>query len=154
MKRSTCTLGAVALMGLSCDRNLDTLDGHDLGQPTSAVFSRDDNGHVMVVMSNLTDLCQTLAEADSPTTDDFWVLSAWTHVGVDEPDEYAVEAYVAVSTNQEIEEYDTEAGGMTFSRLDADMIKGRLDITFPGNDRVKAHITADYCEADLFVGMY
>ena len=154
MSRLTPVLFCVAALGLSCDHNLDTLDGHELGEPTSAVFSRDSNGHVMLVLSSLSDLCQTLAEADAPKTDDFWVLSAWTSVGVDEPDEYAVEAYVAVSTNQEVEEYDTEAGGIEFSKVDASEIQGVIDITFPGNDQIKARFEAEYCDSDLFVGMY
>ncbi len=154
MTRSQLAVAMVAMMSMSCDYDMDTLDGHDLGRPTSSVFSRDDNGHIMLVLSDLPNLCDTLTDADAPTSDDFWVLSAWTSVGVDEPDEYAVEAYVAISNNQEIDEYDTEAGGMTFTRIDAEKIKGRLDITFPGNDRIKAHVTAEYCDADLFVGMY
>ncbi len=154
MSRTSYALAAALLLGTGCDHELGMLDGHDLGRPESAVFSRDDNGHIMLVMSNLSDLCDTLTDADTPSSDDFWVLSAWTAVGVDDPDEYAVEAYAAVSQNQEIEEYDTEAGGFTISRIDAEQIKGRLDITFPGNDRSKARLSAEYCEADLFVGMY
>jgi len=154
MSRSFCALLTVAALSTSCDYDLDTLDGHDLGKPSSAVFSRDDNGHIMIVLSNLTDLCQTLAAADTPSQDDFWVLSAWTSVGVDESDEYAVEAYVAVSTNQVIEEYDTEAGGIEFSQVDADEVAGILDITFPGNDQITARFEAEYCDSDLFVGMY
>jgi len=154
MSRSLAIISVLTGLNVGCDNNLDVLDGHELGRPNSVVFSRDDNGHLMLVMSNLTDLCGTLGDASAPENDDFWVLSAWTHVGVDEPNEYAVEAYAAVSTNQEIEEYDTEAGGVTVSRLEPDLLKGRLDLTFPGNDHLKAHITADYCDADLFVGMY
>ena len=154
MSRLSPAFLALLGLGISCDSSLDTVGGHELGVPTSAVFSRDGNGHMMVVLSNLEDLCTTLAESDAPSTEDFWVLSAWTAVGVDEPSEYAVEAYVAISDNQVIEEFDTEAGGIDFSQVDADQVKGVIDITFPGNDQIKARFAAEHCESDLFVGMY
>jgi hypothetical protein len=141
-------------LGVGCDNNLDTLDGHVLGTPESVVFARNDNDHMMVIMSNLPDLCESIASSDVPAKDDFWVLSAWTHVNVDAPGEYAVEAYAAVSENTEIEEFDTESGGIKFKRLGADHLKARIDVNFPGNYRVKANITAEFCDADLFVGMY
>ena len=143
-----------AAMSVGCDRNLDTIDGHVLGKPESVVFSRNDNDHVMVIMSNLPELCESLASSDLPAQDNFWVLSAWTSVNVDEPGEYAVEAYAAVSENTEIEEFDTESGGINFKRLGADHLKAKVDVNFPGNHQVKANVTADYCDADLFVGMY
>jgi hypothetical protein len=154
MSRSILAVLSVAALGLSCDTDLDTLDGHKLGKATSAVFSRDRNGHVMLVLSDLPDLCESLVEADAPSKADFWVLSAWTSVGVDESSEYAVEAYVAVSTNQVIEEYQTEAGGVEFSQVDADELAGVIDITFPGNEQIKARFEAEFCDSDLFVGMY
>ena len=143
-----------AAMSVGCDRNLDTIDGHVLGKPESVVFSRNDNDHVMVIMSNLPELCESLASSDLPAQDNFWVLSAWTSVNVDEPGEYAVAAYVAVSENTEIEEFDTESGGINFKRLGADHLKAKVDVNFPGNHQIKANVTADYCDADLFVGMY
>ena len=145
---------STAAMFTGCDRNLDTIDGHVLGKPESVVFSRNDNDHVMVIMSNLPDLCESLASSDVPAQDNFWVLSAWTSVNVDEPGEYAVEAYAAVSENTEVDEFDTESGGINFKRLGADHLKAKVDVNFPGNHQVKANVTADYCDADLFVGMY
>lgn len=154
MRNLGIVLMSVTTLGLGCDRNLDTIDGHVLGNPESVVFSRNDNDHLMVIMSNLPELCESLASADLPAQDDFWVLSAWTNVNVDEPGEYAVEAYAAVSENTEIDEFDTESGGIKFKRLGADHLKAKVDVNFPGNHRVKANVTAEYCDADLFVGMY
>ena len=146
---------AVALMlGTGCSKQLGTLEGNIIGKPESVVFARNDSGHIMLVLSDLPDLCDSLAGSDPPDTDDFWILSSWTHVGVNDPGEYAVEAFVAISKNQVIEEYDTEAGGIKFKRLGVDVIKAKVDLTFPGNDRLKGVVLAEYCDADLFVGMY
>ncbi len=146
-------IGLSCVMSAGCDKNLGTLDGHRLGRPESVVFSRNGSDHMMVVMSDLPDLCDALTEADPPSDDSYWVLSAWTHVGVHDPGEYAVEAYAAVSSDKDVEEYDTEAGGIKFKRIGADVLKAKVDITFPGNDRIKARVRAEYCDADLFVGM-
>ena len=142
------------LISTGCDRNLDTIDGHVLGKPESVVFARNDNDHLMIIMSNLPDLCEALRSADIPAQDDFWVMSAWTSVNVDEPGEYAVEAYAAVSENTEVDEFDTESGGIKFKRLSADNLTAKVDVNFPGNHRIKANVTAEYCDAELFVGMY
>ena len=154
MRNCPLVLLSLATLVLGCDRNLDTIDGHVLGKPESVVFSRNENDHVMVIMSNLPNLCESLASSDMPAQDNFWVLSAWTSVHVDEPGEYAVEAYAAVSENTEIDEFDTESGGVDFKRLGADHVKAKVDVNFPGNHRVKANVTAEYCDADLFIGMY
>jgi hypothetical protein len=139
--------------GLGCDRNLGTLDGHDLGRPESVVFNRNENGHIMIVMSDLEDLCDELSKADPPSMDNYWVVSAWTNVGVAEEGEYAVEAYASVASHKDNDEYDTEAGGVEFLRMREDIIKAKVDVTFPGNDRLKARVKARHCAADLFVGM-
>jgi hypothetical protein len=154
MSRVHLFLLPAAALSLSCDRSLDTIAGHDLGEPSSAVFSRDHNGHVMLVLSSLESLCETLAAPDPPAQDDFWVLSAWTSVRVEEVSEYAVEAYVAISTPKQIDEFETEAGGIELSQIDGDTMRGTIDITFPGNDQIEARFEAHYCDSDLFVGMY
>jgi hypothetical protein len=143
-------------IGLSwgCDKNLGEIDGHYLGRPKSVVFARSTNDHVMIVMSDLENLCDDLSGSDPPRVDDYWVVSAWTNVGVSDRGEYAVEAYAAVSTNKDIDEYDTEAGGIKFNRISEDLIKAKVDITFPGNDRLKARVRAKHCDTDLFVGMH
>ena len=140
-------------LGWGCDRNLGSLDGHFLGRPKSVVFNRNDNDHVMIVMSDLDDLCADLSNADPPRMNNYWVVSAWTNVGVPDKGEYAVEAFSAVSTKNDLDEYDTEAGGIKFKRIREDIIKAKVDITFPGNDRLKANVRAKHCDADLFVGM-
>ncbi|MAY80131.1 MAG: hypothetical protein CL930_05015 [Deltaproteobacteria bacterium] len=147
-------LATMLLTTAGCDHNLDSIDGHVLGNPESVVFSRNDSDHIMIVMSDLPDLCDALSSADLPHADDFWVVSAWTHVGVNDPGDYAVEAFAAVSRNAGIDEYDTEAGGIKFNRIGADLIKAKVDVTFPGNDRLKAKVKAEYCDSDLFLGMY
>ena len=154
MRKLGTALLALSSLSIGCDRNLDTIDGHVLGKPESVVFARNDNDHLMLIMSNLPDLCEALSLADIPAQDDFWVMSAWTSVSVDEPGEYAVEAYAAVSENTEIDEFDTESGGIKFQRLSADHLTAKVDVNFPGNHRIKATVTAEYCDAELFVGMY
>ena len=154
MRKLGTVILTLSALGAGCDRNLDTIDGHVLGKPESVVFARNDNDHLMIIMSNLPDLCDALGSADIPAQDDFWVMSAWTSVNVDEPGEYAVEAYAAVSENTEIDEFDTESGGIKFKRLSADTLTAKVDVNFPGNHRIKANVTAEYCDAELFVGMY
>ena len=146
----------VALAGClaACDRSFDEVDGYKLGRPESVVFARNQSGHMMFVMSNLSNLCDTLASADPPALDDYWVLSNWTRLEVDAPGEYATEAFVAVSNNSVIDEYDTEVGELKIKRLGVDKVKAIIDLTFPGGDRVKARVTADLCDEDLFAGMY
>ena len=102
MDRRLTALGMALAFGTGCSKNLGTLEGNIIGKPESVVFARNDSGHIMLVLSNLPDLCSSLSAADPPDTDDFWVLSSWTHVGVNDPGEYAVEAFVAVSKNQVI----------------------------------------------------
>jgi len=154
MTRSLTLLMLSAGLSFGCDKNLGTLDGHELGRPKSVVFARDESEHIMVVMSDIEDLCDTLAGTDPPRVDDYWVLSAWTNVSVTDPGEYAVEAFAAIASHKDLEEYDTEAGGIKFKRIRDDLIKAKVDITFPGNDRLKAHVRAKHCDADLFVGMH
>ena len=138
----------------SCDRSFDQVDGHKLGRPESVVFARNQSGHIMFVMSNLPNLCTTLSSADPPSMDDYWVLSSWTRLEVDTPGEYSAEAYVAVANNAQIDEYETEVGDLKVQRLGVDAIKARLDLTFPGGDRLQARVTAELCDEDLFIGMY
>ena len=154
MRNLGIVIAALVTCSTGCDRNMDTIDGHVLGKPESVVFARNDNDHLMVIMSNLPELCESLRSSDIPPQDDFWVLSAWTNVAVDDPGEYAVEAYAAVSENTEIDEFDTESGGIKFKRMSADNLVAKVDVNFPGNHRIKANVTAELCDAELFVGMY
>ena len=98
--------GVFALLSLlsGCDRSFDEVDGHKLGHPDSVVFARNQSGHIMFVMSNLPNLCDTLASADPPAVDDYWVLSSWTRLEVDTPGDYSTEAFVAVAANNQIDE--------------------------------------------------
>ena len=43
---------------------------------------------------------------------------------------------------------------MKIKRLGVDKVKAVIDLTFPGGDRVKARVTAELCDEDLFAGMY
>ena len=152
MRWFVCLVCAGFLAG--CDRSFDEVDGHKLGRPESVVFARNQSGHMMFVLSNLPNLCDTLASADPPAIDDYWVLSSWTRLEVDAPGEYATEAFVAVATNSAIDEYETEVGELDVHRVGVDAIKARLDLTFPGGERIKARMTAELCDEDLFVGMH
>ena len=149
-------LGALTLvtLGVACDRNLDEIDGHVLGKPESVVFARNQSGHIMFVLSDLPNLCEALASADPPALDEYWVMSSWTRLDVDEPGDYAAEAFIAVAQNPNTDEYETESGTIVVQRLGVEVIKGKLDLTFPGSERIKARFTAELCDEDLFVGMY
>lgn len=145
---------SLAMLGVACDHNLDEIDGHVLGKPESVVFARNQSGHIMFVMSDLPNLCDALASADPPAMDEYWVMSSWTRVDVDAPGDFAAEAYIAVAQNPATDEYETESGSINVQRLGVEVIKGKLDLTFPGVERIKAHFTAELCDEDLFVGMY
>lgn len=145
---------SLAMLGVACDHNLDEIDGHVLGKPESVVFARNQSGHIMFVMSDLPNLCDALASADPPAMDEYWVMSSWTRLDVDAPGDYAAEAFIAVAQNPATDEYETESGSINVQRLGVEVIKGKLDLTFPGSERIKAHFTAELCDEDLFVGMY
>ena len=148
------TLFALCSLTAGCDRSFDEIDGYKLGRPESVVFARNQSGHIMFVMSNLPNLCDTLASADPPAVDDYWVLSSWTRLDVDTPGEYATEAFIAVANNAHTDEYDTQVGEVDVLRLGVEVVKAKLDLTFPGGERVKARVTAELCDEELFIGMY
>ena len=59
-----------------------------------------------------------------------------------------------MAENPNTDEYETESGTISVQRLGVEVIKGKLDLTFPGSERIKARFTAELCDEDLFVGMY
>ena len=148
-------LGAMAIAGLStgCDKSLDSIDGHTLGEPESVIYGTNDSGHIMMVMSDLPSLCEAVRSADPPARNDFWVLSLWSHIDADEPGRYRVDSYASIRENGELHEYETEAGTIDIFSLSLGHIKAEVDLTFSTGDEVSAEVEGRHCDANLFVGL-
>ena len=149
------SIGLIALSGVltGCDKSLDSIGGHELGEPESVIYGSNESGHIMVVMSDLPNLCEAVRSADPPARNDFWVLSSWSHIDADDPGRYVVDSYAAITENGAIHEYETEAGMLDIFSLRMGHIKAEVDLRFSTGDDVSAEIEGNHCDANLFMGL-
>ena len=149
------TLGAMAIAGLStgCDKSLDSIDGHSLGEPESVIYGTNESGHIMMVMSDIPNLCEAVRSADPPARNDFWVLSLWSHINADDPGRYRVDSYASIRENGSVFEYETEVGVIDIYSLNLGHVKADVDLKFSTGDVVSAEVEGRHCDANLFVGL-
>ena len=153
MNRKTHLIVVLGALIAGCDGNLDSIDGHHLGEPESVIYGTNESGHTMMVMSDLPFLCDAVRSADPPARHDFWVLSTWTHVDADVPGKYTVDSYISVTDNGSVHEYETEAGVLDIHNLSLNHIKSQIDLSFSTGDKISAEVTGTLCNANLFVGL-
>jgi hypothetical protein len=144
-------IAAAAILGVGCDHSLDSIQGFELGEPTSAVFGFSSDREVMVVFSDMPDLCPLLWDTNPPPYDDYWVLSAWSLSAY--RTETAISAYSYVAMSDYGLEWDDEGrGSLELSTIEDDRVEGVVDLTF-GQDEIHARFEAWYCDAHLFQGL-
>jgi len=149
------TVGMIAMAGLfsGCDNSLDSIEGHKLGEPESVIYGTNESGQLMVVMSDLPNLCEAVRSSDPPARNHFWVLSTWSLIGADEPGNYVVDSYASITENGTVHEYQTEAGKLDVYTLSLGHIKADVNLKFATGDVVSAEVEGSQCDANLFVGL-
>jgi len=153
MRKIAIGLVALAAFSTGCDNNLDSIDGHQLGEPESVIYGINESGHVMVVMSDLPHLCEAVRSADPPSRNQFWVLSSWSHIDASDPGRYVVDSYASITKNGTVHEYETQAGNLDIYSLSLGHIKADVNLRFATGDDVSAEVEGLHCDANLFVGL-
>jgi hypothetical protein len=135
------------LLLTGCDHQLDSIEGYDLGRPETVVWSKDDeSGRVMVVASDLNDLCDVLDTGEWPSPP-YWALWTWSETEASYESELDAEAFASI---QDGILDDTFEGGGVMVLDDGDKaLDVHIDVEF-GADRILADLQADNCDADLF----
>ncbi len=135
-----------------CDDSLDSVGGFGLGEPTSSVFAFSERRQLMVVFSDLPELCDLLHDTAAPPYTDYWVMSAWTLSGWKLEESLSSEAFVSVTDFEQVWDFPDGRGSIEIASLDEDaVLEGRVDLDFDGSE-VRARFSATWCDADLFPG--
>ena len=153
MRKRAFGLMAVAGLFAGCDNDLDSIDGHRLGEPKSVIYGTNESGQIMVVMSDLPNLCESVRSADPPSRNNFWVLSTWSLIDADRPGSYVVDSYASITENGTVHEYQTESGKLDVFSLSLGRIKAGVNLRFPTGDDVTAEVEGRECDVNLFVGL-
>lgn len=143
------TLFLLTLTG--CDHSLDHLDGRKLGRPESAVFGASAEGQIMVVFSDLPELCPLLFEQDPPFYKEFWIVTAWTEYAYLEDEAQDAGGFAVLAQGSSWDEYDADVGALMIDRLDDDALSGKVDLLFSTGDPIWARFEAEPCDAPLFL---
>lgn len=143
----------LSIPGLAgCDHSLDSISHFQLGVPESAVFGFNDQRQIMVVFSDLPQLCPLLHDTEPPAYEDFWVMSVWTIDGWRLEEEISSLGYTALSDYGQLWEFPDGRGSLEIFSLEDDLLQGRVDMDFEGSG-VRARFDASWCDAALFQGM-
>ena len=143
--------GLIVLGG--CDHSLDSVGGFGLGEPTSTVFAFGDQRQVMVVFSDLPELCELLHDTEAPPYTDYWVMSAWTLSGWKLDESLPSAGFASIAEYDQLWDFPDGRGALEFYSLDdPDVLEGRVALEFEGSD-VEARFSAHWCDADLFPGL-
>ena len=142
---------AMLAIATGCDYSLDSVDGYELGLPTSTIFGYNTDRELMLVLSDMPDLCPLMSDTEPPPYDDYWVLSAWTLSGyrLDEP--MSADGYIGILSSGEGLERDG-GGTIELKKLEDGYAKGIVEMTF-GGDEVRARFEAESCDAPFFQGL-
>jgi hypothetical protein len=138
---------ALVLAVVGCNRDLDSIEGYDLGHPESAAWAKDPGSErVMVVASDHEDVCALLRDPTGPerTT---WTLSVWSTAAASYEADLPVDAIAVIRDGV----LDDDYFGDGLMRIDdgRDELQVDLDVNF-GPDRVRAHVKAVPCASELF----
>jgi len=142
---------AMLAIASGCDYSLDSVEGHELGLPTSSLFGYNTARELMVVLSDMPDLCPLMSDTESPPYGDYWVLSVWTLSAYETDDPMSADGYVGILDSGEDLEVDGR-GTIELKELEESYAKGIVEMTF-GNDEVRARFEAEPCDAPFFQGL-
>jgi hypothetical protein len=129
----------------ACSRDLDDIEGFDLGPARSAVWASDpDTEQVAVIATDdRGDLCAQL-DGGGPA-DATWVLAVWSTEPASYEADLDADGWVELTDGLIDDVFD---GAGTVWVDDGNTLQVRLDLDFDG-DRVKGSLRAEPCDVDL-----
>lgn len=133
--------------------DFDRIGDVSLGVPGASVFGYSEIGELMVVFSDMPELCDALYQHDPPQFADWWVVSVWTRSAVRVGEDLAVDGYAAVSVSDEVTETDTTDAWLRLKSLDDEHVSGTVYLELESSDRIRAKFDALPCNAPLFIGL-
>lgn len=150
----TCALTASAC------RSLDSLDGVKLGEPSAVVYNSDADGSMMVVFSNVGNLCDQLGNVEGPDAPDWWVVSAVVNQDIVLGEEMSATGFASITQDGETTEYTSTSGSVEVNTMAEQLddwswsgrIEGKVDLSFDTGDDLRAKFEAEYCDFNLFQG--
>lgn len=132
--------------------DLDHVDGQPLGVPGSAAYGLSEIGEIMVVFSDLPDICERMWDPDPPEFQDWWVVSVWSRSAPRVDERLPSYGYVAVSVYDEVRDYEALDAWVDLERIDPESVRGQVYVELDSGDRLRAHFEAPYCDAPMFAG--
>jgi hypothetical protein len=130
-----------------CGGGLDAIQGFDLGNPKSAVWTTDEaTDRVMVVAADQDDLCTALSTPDGAVAGQ-WTMSVWSTEAARYEVELAAEAVVSIRDGVLDDDFQGD-GTIEIDDSNGDL-QVRVDLDF-GEDQVKGVMKAEPCDFTLF----
>lgn len=147
VRRGLCALWCLS----GCNRDLNEIEGYDLGHPTSAVWNKDDTTQlVMVVASDYDSLCSVLSSSDGSEPGSF-TLWTWSTVAAVYEEDLSAKSLANLRDGVLDNDYLGDGVLLLDNVKDAtrEDLRVHIDLQF-GSDRVKGNLEAEHCDADLF----
>jgi hypothetical protein len=128
-----------------CDRNLGSIQGFELGNPQSAVWSKDEaTSRIAVVASDHDALCAALTAGAAPGT---WALWVWSQGEARYESDLPADAMADIRDGVLDDVFEGD-GVVQIDDQEGDL-DVLVDVSF-GEDRVRGTLRASPCEVDLF----
>jgi hypothetical protein len=130
-----------------CGQNLGSIQGFELNNPQSAVWSKDEaTSRIAVVTSDHDSLCEALSSGAAPGT---WALWVWSQGEARYESELAADAMADIRDGVLDDLF--EGDGVVQIDDREGELEVLVDLSF-GEDRVRGQLRASSCEVDLFAG--
>jgi len=128
------------------------LGGFDIGEPQSVVFGFNDLRQIMVVFTDIPQVCSLLYDSEPPPYQSYWVISTWTLGAWREDEGMSTYGYAAVSDYGQVFEFTDARGSLEIFELDDEDLSGRMELDVEG-EMIETRFEAEWCDAYLFQGM-
>ncbi len=142
------------LLSAGCNNVIDPLYGHELGRAESAVYGYDYNTrNIIVVFSNLENLCAKMTSDSQPMGEGDWVVSAWRTADGTGGFFSTVENGAVVSHETTGATLDVRILPSEAEALEGDPCKGTVELVFENGDTVATRFKTYYCSQALLNGL-